>query len=253
MLTRALGLEGARLVSLCGGGGKSGLMFALAGEWAAAGERVLVTTTTHIAAAEAEGHSAVSAASAKGVLVQARRLDARLVVATAGPGLDPGKRKGLLPGEVDALARDGWFTRVLVEADGSKHRPLKAPASHEPVFPGTTEVVVMVAGLGGIGCLLDEHTVFRHEIWSRLTGLPAGALVTPESLAQVVVDEQGLAKGSPAGARRVLFLNQADDTARAAAGRAVRDFVSSLPGRRPDRTVIGRLLPVPEVIEICLV
>lgn len=249
-MTRALGLESARLVSLCGGGGKTSLMFALAGEWAAAGERVLVTTTTRIAAAEARGRAAVIGTGADEVLARARQLDSRLLIATAGPDTDPEKLVGLGPDEVDELAGDGRFTRVLVEADGSKRRPLKAPASHEPVFPRATDVVVMVAGLSGLGRPLLEETVFRHEIWSRLTGLRHGAPVTAASLAQVVLHEQGLARGSPDQARRVLFLNQADDAERIAQGRASRDSVSSLPGRRPERTVIGRLRPVPEVIEI---
>ena len=55
MLTGALGLERARLVSLCGAGGKTTLMFALAREWVGAGERVLITTTTKIARDEAAG------------------------------------------------------------------------------------------------------------------------------------------------------------------------------------------------------
>ena len=200
ILVPALGLERTKLVAICGGGGKTSLMFALAAEWVAAGERVLVTTTTHIAAAQAEGHASVMAADAAGVLDQARRLGARLVVATSGPGRDPRKLAGLAPAEMDRLAADCWFDRVVVEADGSKHLPLKAPAAHEPVFPATTQVVVMVAGLTGLGRPLDQDNVFRPEIWSRLTGLAAGAPVTARSLAQVVLHDQGLAKGAPAAA-----------------------------------------------------
>ena len=47
-LIDALELVSARLISLVGAGGKTNLMFGLAREFAAAGERVLVTTTTKI-------------------------------------------------------------------------------------------------------------------------------------------------------------------------------------------------------------
>ena len=49
-LTRAFGLaSGGELVAFTGGGGKTSLVFALARELAAAGRRVVATTTTRIA------------------------------------------------------------------------------------------------------------------------------------------------------------------------------------------------------------
>ena len=52
-LVEALALKGARVVSLTGSGGKTTLMFAIASEFLATGERVLLTTTTKIARQEA--------------------------------------------------------------------------------------------------------------------------------------------------------------------------------------------------------
>ena len=54
-LTRALGLGEARLIAICGAGGKTSLMAALVRELSARGERVLATTTTKMAIEEAEG------------------------------------------------------------------------------------------------------------------------------------------------------------------------------------------------------
>ena len=44
------------------------------------------------------------------------------------------------------------FTRsmqipLLIEADGSRQRALKAPDVHEPVIPNFVDVVIVVAGL----------------------------------------------------------------------------------------------------------
>lgn len=249
-LALALGLCKARLISLCGSGGKTSLMLALAAEFAAAGERILVTTTTRVAIDEVPADRAITANRASEVLAQACSRPAQWLFATAGATRDPGKRAGLPAAEVDALAAAGFFSRVLVEADGSRRLPLKAPGPDEPVFPGATDAVVMVAGLSGLHRPLDDATVFRPEVWSRLTGLANGAELTPRSLAEVVLHEHGLARGCPAGAHRALFLNQADDRRRVASGREVLTQLRALPGRRPDATVVGRLLPEPELVTL---
>ncbi len=37
---------------------------------------------------------------------------------------------------------------LLIEADGSRQKSLKAPAAHEPPIPEFTDTVIVVAGLG---------------------------------------------------------------------------------------------------------
>ncbi len=255
-LVSALGLERARLISLCGAGGKTTLMFAIGRELVAAGRRVLLTTTTRIAAEEAEGPwplvVARDPAEALGAALRAveeapggRRGGA--VVAVSGPAAEGTKYAGFPPGAVDGWKAGRAFDHVLVEADGAARRPLKAPAAHEPVVPLATDVLVMVAGLDGLGRPLDERTVFRSARWAELTGLAAGAPVTAESLAAVVVHPDGLGRGCPAGARRVLFLNRADTPARRAAARRIRDALAAAPHGAPGRAVAGRLLPTPSV------
>ena len=74
MLIGALGLEHSRLISLCGAGGKTTPMFSLAREFVAAGERVLITTTTKIARDAADGLPSFAATAPEQVLEHARRL-----------------------------------------------------------------------------------------------------------------------------------------------------------------------------------
>lgn len=99
---------------------------------------------------------------------------------------------------------------LLIEADGSREKPLKAWADHEPPIPSFVETVVQVAGLTGLGKPLNEENVHRPEIFSRLSGLPVGAPVTPNALVQVLTHTEGGLKNIPANARRVALLNQAD-------------------------------------------
>jgi probable selenium-dependent hydroxylase accessory protein YqeC len=233
MLIEALGLERARLVALCGAGGKTSLMFALACEMAAAGERVLVTTTTKIGSSEAES-----------------ALPPGVSISHGGKSADGRKLTGHPPEYLDQLKQAGSFDRLLVEADGSRRKPLKAPAAHEPVIPATTDAVVVVAGLSGLGRPLSEETVFRAEIWATLSGIALGAPVSAESLARVALHEAGLAKGCPASARVTLFLNQAHTPESYVAAATIGRMISAAATRPYERVVYGCLLPSPHVTRL---
>lgn len=257
MLIRALGLEQARLIALCGAGGKTTLMFALAREFVAAGERVLVTTTTKIARDEATGWPSFAAASAGQVLDDARRLlpeagreRAGAVIAYSDRGEEGHRLVGFAPQLVDILAEAGRFDRILVEADGSARKPLKAPAAHEPVIPSATRALIVVAGINGLGQPLGEDKVFRANLWSALSGLALGAPVSAESLARCVIHPDGLARGCPPGARTALFLNQADTPERRSEAKRVVQFLATAAANPIGRAVIACLLPQPEIAEV---
>ena len=61
---------------------------------------------------------------------------------------------------------------LLIEADGSHQKSLKAPAAYEPPIPEFTDAVVVVAGLSALGKPLTDEHVHRAEIFSQLSGLP---------------------------------------------------------------------------------
>lgn len=257
-LVQALGLERARVVSLTGSGGKTTLMFSVASEFVAAGERVLLTTTTKIARHEAfeSGHGLVESDPER-IVEEARRATqtngagrAGATVAFRGHSADGYKLIGFPTETIDQLRDDGHFDRILVEADGSARRPLKAPAAHEPVIPGSTDVLIMVAGLNGLGLPLDEATVFRADRWAALTGAEPGSRIDAASLARVALHQDGLAKGCPERARRVLFLNRSDAYPHEAS-KVVEGLLQDV-GRKPERAVCGCLLPKPEMLKVVL-
>jgi len=123
---------------------------------------------------------------------------------------------GLSPELINAL--DGLARRLdvplLIEADGSRRKPLKAPAAHEPVIPSWVGEVVVVAGMQGLEMPLLHETVHRPERFAELSGLQAGNPVTVEALAKVLLDVEGGRKGIPAEASRTILLNQCDEDAR---------------------------------------
>ena len=134
--------------------------------------------------------------------------------AVAGVPAEQGKLTAL-PSE--QLTR--WMAQadmVLLEADGAKRLPCKAPAAHEPVLLPESDIVLAVAGLSALGRPLRE-VCFRLEQACALLGAAPETLLTPELLARLLASEQGGRK--QVGNRCFsVVLNQADDPARIAAG-----------------------------------
>lgn len=217
-VSEALLLETGGIVSLVGAGGKTTLLFRLAQELALEGQRVLVTTTTHMCRPNPGQVAAVLLSpDPEEILEEARALGGMpgaLYAASHEEG-EEGKLVGLSPERVERIWDGGAFGWILVEADGAARRPLKAPASHEPVIPKRSRWVVGLVGLDALGRPLGDTWVFRWKEYGRLCGLEAGEAVTAKSVARLALHPQGLFKGAPREALRVLWLNKADLPGRA--------------------------------------
>ncbi len=211
-LARALRPPSAPVIAFVGAGGKTTALFALA---RGLPPPVLVTTTTHLGtwqAALADHHIVLKEAtpfppaeSLAGVtLVVGGASGGRFVapVSEAMEWLREISRRRQIP--------------LLIESDGARGRPIKAPAAHEPVIPEFASLVVVTAGLTGLGKPLSAEWVHRPERFAALTGLKAGAPITPEALARALSHPEGGLKGVPSQARRVALLNQADTANRQA-------------------------------------
>ena len=74
---------------------------------------------------------------------------------------------------------------VLVEADGSAGKPLKAHAAHEPVIPDNAAQVICVAGASGLNRPISE-AVHRPEIFFQMTNC---AVATPKAVAAALKAE----------------------------------------------------------------
>lgn len=133
---------------------------------------------------------------------------------------------GSLPAEQlarlhDICQENGW--NLLIEADGAKQLPLKAPGDHEPVIPAWVDLVVVVAGLMGLGQSCDAAHIHRPDRFATLSGLKADEKVGEEHLLAVLSSGAGALKSIPEKSRKVLLLNQADDERMTAAGRRLAD------------------------------
>jgi molybdenum cofactor cytidylyltransferase len=99
---------------------------------------------------------------------------------------------------------------LLVEADGSRGKPLKAWAEHEPPIPDFVDVVIHMVGLAGLYKPLNEENVYRSELFSELSGLNLGEPISPAALIKVLTQQEGGLRNIPVNARKVVLLNQAD-------------------------------------------
>jgi molybdenum cofactor cytidylyltransferase len=209
-ISLAGGLRASRgaVVSFVGGGGKTTSMFRLAGELAAAGLRVVATTTTHIA--EDEIRLAPAYVHPGEMASLGERLDRCGQCLLSGLPDGKGRVFNISPETVLGLKERPDVDCILIEADGSKSHPFKAPAAHEPVVLDITTILVPVVGMNCVGRPLDEATVHRPEIAARLSGTRVGAPITPETIARVLAHPDGGAKGLPPGARLVPLLNKVD-------------------------------------------
>lgn len=208
-LVEALELRRGDLVSLVGGGGKTTLMYRLVSELRAQGLNAAAATTTKIGPPRPEDGAGLLCAP---TYEEARRhLERHGGAAVLGREvLGAGKVGGIPPEWCERLVAEAVVDVLVVEADGSARRPLKAPEAWEPVVPIATTAFVAVVGLSCLGEPLDESVVFRAERASLVSGFPLGTIITPELLAALLVAPEGLLRGSPPAARTYALLNQAD-------------------------------------------
>ena len=163
------------LTALIGGGGKTTLLYALARQ-AAVDSRVIVCTTTHLLPPEHlpcvfsvdEAEIAAALEKSNCICVGTKSAEGKF----SAPAVP---MKTLL-----TLA-----DFIFVEADGSKHRPLKAHAAHEPVIPAEANQTILVLGATGLDRPICD-AAHRPELYAKKLGVSEDDLATPYLAAQLL-------------------------------------------------------------------
>ena len=240
-LTGALALpEQGALVAVVGGGGKSALLFALGAQLPG---RVILTTTTRIFAVQiARAVASCETLSDLG----GQHLETQLRDGPSGllivGHVDGDKAMG-----VDPSLPGRWFRRadvrhVIVEADGSRMRPIKAPGDHEPVIAeGTTDVVIAI-GIDALGEPLGK-CAHRPQRVCALLDLPKDAaddhVLTEDDIAALATHPRGGLKEVPQGARVVVMINKVESEEQQQQAMRIAERIICEP--RIDRVIIGAL------------
>jgi probable selenium-dependent hydroxylase accessory protein YqeC/molybdenum cofactor cytidylyltransferase len=205
------------LIALVGGGGKTTTMFRLAKELKRLNKRVLVTTTTAIYYPDNEEYDEIIVSDLqdlnifKDMKIGSITVLGRDIIKDSS---QQSKLKGVEKSFIDDVYKSGIFDFIIVEADGSKRKPIKAPADHEPVIPACSIKAIGVIGMDCFGKRIDDNCVHRPERLCSLTKKEIGNLIDEEVIIKLIANEIGLFKGVPKGCEKYLMLNKVDSLER---------------------------------------
>ncbi len=245
-LGAALGLGERELVALVGSGGKTSALIALARGLASGGKTVTVTTTTAMYLHElARAGRVLQEADEHEMAARIRdAVTSGFAVGVARLQTPDGKVIGLSPSTVDALWGEGIADYLIVEADGSRGRSLKAFARHEPQVPGNATVIVQVVGLDVVGMPLTEQNVHRAAELAGLLGLPVGVDVTTDTVARTLREQLRRLRAAWPESRVITLLNKADEPGSEAQGVDVaRELLAETGGSPRAGRATGALCP----------
>jgi len=197
MLHELLGisLHEKQVVSICGSGGKTTLLYALARESKRVRNTAVFTTTNIFVPSEADVELLAPFSREEAFAVWERGN-----IVSAGRRI-PDMNKLAAPDDAEIQ----WLTQqakgIYIEADGSKRLPLKYPAVWEPVPLADSDLILVVAGLSALG-QERESAVHRAALAEKELGYRE-PIVTEEGMARLLWE--GYGRYDP-----VYLLNQAD-------------------------------------------
>jgi probable selenium-dependent hydroxylase accessory protein YqeC len=218
------GLRAHRAAWIIGGGGKTSLMFALARALTDVDRTVITSTSTRMRPPRPEDSPRLVLAEdtpdLHGTLRAALEPCPHVTVALARLPRE-GKLAGLPLATLDALAEAGVATHLLVEADGSAGRSLKAHLDHEPVVSQRPGLVIAVVGVDVLGRTLDDAHVHRSAVLRARLGRGADDRVTAEDVAAAVLGPGGYASRVAPEHAFTVFLAKADGAGAREAARSI--------------------------------
>jgi probable selenium-dependent hydroxylase accessory protein YqeC len=243
MLSDIIDIPPGSLISLVGAGGKTTTMYTLASELARKGMRVVTTTTTNLYFPRHSQTDTLIVSAETSTLLKmvnsAWKWHQHITVAAKTIGA--GKIGGLQIDQPYVLLTRGGADVVIVEADGARHKKIKAPAEYEPVVPPQTHIAQLLMCAEAINQPLSAEIAHRPERIAAVLGINLGDILTPEHVARLMTNGQGAMKSIPETADVYLLLTHVTEknsmfTREVAelvqsSGRGMRVLFSSTPGQ----------------------
>lgn len=160
--------------AFAGAGGKTGMIKEYAQRFKNEGKTVLICTSTRM---YIEDDTVIS--DDADVIIEG--LESRRILMA---GTDCGEKIG--PLSMDTYYRvSSAADETLIEADGSKHLPLKMPAEYEPVIYDNVDEVIIVYGLHSLG-MKAEDAVHRFEIAEKRGILRRGDVICAQDIPKII-------------------------------------------------------------------
>ena len=114
---------------------------------------------------------------------------------------------------VDPSMCDRWFTivdHVIVEADGSRRLPFKAPAEFEPVIPSSSTLVISTIGADSLDQVISD-CCHRPNLVADLAGCMPHDRLTAERASRVILHSEGHKKAKPPDADFCVAITKVDN------------------------------------------
>ncbi|MFV1989957.1 MAG: selenium cofactor biosynthesis protein YqeC [Acidimicrobiales bacterium] len=218
-LSEALGIGDSEHIALVGGGGKSTLLHALGRQLA--GSRIL-TTTTKMGRDQHEGLQVLLSPAAHEAIEAAQKCPVIVWSSISG--------KSALG--VDPQDCDSWVNGVdyiIVEADGARMRPFKAPNPREPVVPSKATLMLSVIGSDALGQAIEEQC-HRPQLVAELAGCQIEDPLTPERAAEVILHSEGAVGKKPQAAKLAVVITKVTGETRSLAEELAARLERRVPG-----------------------
>jgi len=217
-LQDCLGLSSREMICVVGAGGKTTLLFTLGKELFKCGKKVLLTTTTKIYVPDQQDIYTVvepedNIMKNPGILIGKEKTTVWGRDIYQMPG-DKDKIVGVKKEVLDWLFIQNIIDYILIEADGAKKKPIKAPDEHEPCIPEKTTTVLGVIGIDAVGRTLNEDNFHRAGIFLKAKHYDLNYKIDVDMVASLIGWEKGLFKDVPSNARKLLILNKVDNSER---------------------------------------
>ncbi len=206
--------KAAKFISVVGGGGKSHLIKWLAAIYKTFGFKVCVTTTTKTYLPDNGEFETIIELDDFKKLTDTNTQSGTVTflyqqrITTAE--CEPDKAKGFSLEELKQIEHFGIFDVYIVEADGAKHLPIKAPAGHEPCICDLADLVISVTGAEAIFSIAEPSQIHRWEQFSQLTSCISENEINESVVKNLIEAPEGMFKNSPVNANRLWIINKMD-------------------------------------------
>ena len=179
-------LEKDKIITLVGAGGKTSTIFELGKEFSNLNKKTIITTTTHMGFDKdfilIEKDSDIK---------RIKNILKKFFLIKVGKKESEYKVKSLDFDLLKKIILLGDF--ILIEGDGSKNLPLKAPKDNEPVIIQETDLVIGLIGFDSLDKKIEE-TCHRPELVSKLLHKNIKENINIFDLVEIIKNKNGLKK-----------------------------------------------------------
>ncbi len=217
-----------QIIAFVGGGGKSTTMYRLALELSEKQKKVLVTTTTMIfhPIIKNRPYNTFYAGSVDSFLQKISPGKGTITVAGSEIISEGKKIKGFTPAEIKQIQTSENFDIILVEADGARGQPIKAPAEYEPIIPLNTDIVAGVIGMDCLGTIINDQNVHRPELFTKITGSSIGDILETHVINKLLESSDGIFKGTSPKSRKIVIFNKSETLNRMSKAKEIAGNIS---------------------------